>query len=99
MSLVIEIKVIPNASRVRWDLDGNGRLKCYIKSPPVDGKANTELIALLSKAVGIGKRDIEILGGLTSRTKRICLQVDLSFDQLLEKLGIERQLGLLNNDS
>ena len=99
MSLVIEVKVIPNASRNRWDLDAGGKLKCYLKSPPVDGKANIELINLLSKIVGIPKRDIEILSGLTDRHKRVCLSIDLTFNQLLGILGIERQLTFADTNS
>ena len=96
MSLVVEIKVIPNASKARWTVDGNRKLKCYLKSPPVDGKANSELIDLLRSALKLTKKDIEIVSGLTGRQKRVALATSLTWDQLLNKLGLEQQLTLVD---
>jgi uncharacterized protein len=94
MSSVFDIKVTPSSGRQQWSLDKNGTLKCFLKSPPEKGKANKELIELLSKALSIPKKEIEIIGGLTSRQKRVTIPVTISFEELLKKLGIERQQTL-----
>jgi hypothetical protein len=44
-----------------------------LQSPPTDGKANKELIALLSKRYSVPKSQITIKSGLTSRQKAIDL--------------------------
>ena len=48
----------------------------YLKSPPVDGKANEELIKLLAKKFDVAKSDIRIKSGLSSRQKLIEIDTD-----------------------
>ncbi|MCO4755330.1 MAG: YggU family protein [Bacteriovoracaceae bacterium] len=49
----------------------DGRLKIKLSSPPVDGKANKELIKYLSKLTNIPKSSFEIIRGFTSKQKDI----------------------------
>ncbi|MGI9056556.1 MAG: DUF167 domain-containing protein, partial [Pyrinomonadaceae bacterium] len=49
----------------------DGALKVKLKSPPVDGAANAELVKVLSKTFGVSKSEIEIIGGQTSKLKQI----------------------------
>lgn len=51
----------------------DGQLKVRLKAPPVNGKANAELIQFLSKLIGIPKKKIKILGGESSRNKKVQL--------------------------
>lgn len=70
-STVIVIKVVPRASRsevVGW---ADGILKVRLTSPPVDGAANSELVRLIAKRVGVARSNVEITGGLTSRNKTL----------------------------
>ncbi len=53
--------------------EGQWALKIALTAPPVDGKANTALIALLAKTFGLAKRDVEIEHGQSERVKRILL--------------------------
>lgn len=46
-------------------------LKIRLAAPPVDGKANTALIAFLAAKVGAGRTAVELVSGQTSRTKRV----------------------------
>jgi uncharacterized protein len=45
------------------------RLKIRVAAPPVDGGANETLVAFLSKKLGIPKSSIEIIRGLSSKSK------------------------------
>lgn len=94
MALVIEVKVIPSSGRVMWKLEADDRLKCYLKSPPEKGKANKELLGLLAKALKLPVSACTILSGATSRLKRVRIDTQLSFNELLGLLGIERQMRL-----
>jgi len=94
MSLTVSLKVVPSSGRNAWMLDTSGHLKCYLKNPPEKGKANKELITLLAQALDIPKSDVEIIGGLASRKKRLKINLDISFDELVQKLGIEQQQKL-----
>ena len=42
-----------------------------LKSPPIDGKANEELIALVAQRFACPKSAVSIKSGVTSRMKRI----------------------------
>lgn len=94
MTCIIEIKVVPNASRFRWKLDAAGRIVAYITSPPVDGKANKELVDRLSKDLGLPKKAIVIAYGETGRLKRLSLEGLDSRDQVLALLRLEAQMLL-----
>ena len=47
----------------------DGTWVARVKSPPVDGKANTELIALVAAQFGIGRSQVSIKSGASARTK------------------------------
>ena len=68
---VLQIKVKPNSQQQRIAEKPDGTLTVYLKSPPVDGKANKELIALLAKKLDVPKSQIRIKSGLASRSKLI----------------------------
>ncbi|MGQ9675011.1 MAG: DUF167 domain-containing protein [Chloroflexota bacterium] len=44
-------------------------LRVKVAAPPVEGRANTALIAFLAKHLGVRKGDIDIVAGHTSRDK------------------------------
>lgn len=46
-------------------------LKIRLAAPPVDGKANACLVAFLAERLGVPKSRIELVGGETSRAKRL----------------------------
>ena len=91
MAVTIVVNVIPSSGRVGFFLDKAGRLKCHLKSAPEKGKANNELIGLLAKTLGLPRQDIEIVGGLISRSKRLRISASLTEEQIKAKLGLERQ--------
>lgn len=65
----IQVKVKPNAKQQRILEADDGSLTVYLKSPPVDGKANAELIQLLAKKYNVPKSRVSIKSGLSSKTK------------------------------
>lgn len=91
MACILEIKVIPQSGRVAFIAEPSGRIRAYLKSPPVDGKANKELLKVLAKGLLIPVTDISIVTGLTSRIKRIRITGDLSFEEVVARLGLSVQ--------
>ena len=63
--------MIPRAGRSGFAGLREGALLVKLAAAPVDGAANDELIALLAKILRIPKRDISLVSGERSRTKRI----------------------------
>ena len=96
MSVILEIKVTPSSGRQRIVVDPTGtRIKVYLKSPPEDGKANRELTGFLAKSLGCRLAQVDILSGATSRTKRVKIDLSLTREEVLSKLGFALQTTLI----
>lgn len=67
----IQVKVKPNAKKSSLEQGEDGVWLAHLKSPPVDGKANEELIELVARAFGRRKADVTIVGGASARLKRL----------------------------
>lgn len=65
------VRVQPRASRSGVAGVQAGSLRVRLTAPPVDGAANEALVELLADLLGVQKRTISIVGGMTSRTKVI----------------------------
>ncbi|MBW4477715.1 MAG: DUF167 domain-containing protein [Tolypothrix brevis GSE-NOS-MK-07-07A] len=66
-----KVKVKPNSKQEKIEEQPDGSLTVHLKSPPVDGKANEELIKLLSEKFDVPKSYIRIKSGLSSRQKLV----------------------------
>lgn len=69
--VTIAVQVVPRATRnevagVQGDL-----LKVRITAPPVEGAANEALLAFLAKALGLRRRDVELVSGEHARRKLV----------------------------
>lgn len=51
----------------------DGTIKIKLTSPPIDGKANEELVRFLAAIIQIPKTNIEIISGQTNKNKLIVL--------------------------
>jgi uncharacterized protein (TIGR00251 family) len=86
---VLDIWVIPRSSRQRIVIDDNDTIKVYLHTPPVEGRANSECVSLLSKKLGIAKSRLSIEKGERGRRKRILI-VGLSSEEVLSILREDR---------
>jgi uncharacterized protein len=68
---MLTVKVKPNSKHQSIQEQSDGSLIVHLKSPPVDGKANQELIVLLAKKFKVSKSAIVIKSGLSSRNKLV----------------------------
>lgn len=69
--LNLRVKVKPNARASALEQLEDGTWRALLKSPPVDGKANAELIALVAERFGCRKADVEIRSGAAGRMKLV----------------------------
>lgn len=68
---ILKIKVEPRSSRSEVVGPYGEALKVKLTSPPVEGKANKELVELLAKKFGIPKKDVAIISGQSSKNKTV----------------------------
>ena len=85
-AITFTVRVVPRSSRSEIVGEMDGALKVRLTSPPVDGAANAELIKLVAKKLGVSNSAVEIIGGQTSKTKRLRV-AGVSAEQVRDRLG------------
>ncbi|MBM7515468.1 DUF167 domain-containing protein [Nocardioides nitrophenolicus] len=75
---LLAVRVQPGASRTGAagpaGVDG-AELKVRLSSPPVDGRANAELVRWLAKELGVPRSAVTLVRGQTSRSKVLRIAV------------------------
>ncbi|MBS0200712.1 MAG: DUF167 domain-containing protein [Proteobacteria bacterium] len=70
----LQLKVKPNARTQSLVQGDDGVWLAQLKSPPVDGKANAELIKLLADHFDCRRADITIKAGAGGRMKLVTIK-------------------------
>ncbi|HXT33399.1 MAG TPA: DUF167 domain-containing protein [Vicinamibacterales bacterium] len=82
----LDIRVIPRSPRTSVDGMRGAAILVRLAAPPVDGAANDALIAFLSAALDLPRRQITIVSGERSRDKRVRIagiETDAAISRLL----------------
>lgn len=69
----IQVKVKPNARASTLEQLADGTWLAALKAPPVDGKANAELIALVARQFHQPRSRVSIRTGASGRLKRVMI--------------------------
>lgn len=94
MPVIITVRARPGSSRQKMTIDAQGIIKIFVVSKPEKGKANEEIISFLAKALSCAKKEIIIVSGLTSKTKKIVLLTMDTEKELFTSLKLDRQTDL-----
>jgi uncharacterized protein len=68
---IIQVKVKPNARASALEEQDDGTWLARIKAPPVDGKANAELVLVVAEHFGVRKGAVTIKSGAGGRMKLV----------------------------
>jgi len=71
----LSIKVHPGARTSALEENDDGPWRASLKSPPVDGKANAELIELVARRFGCARAAVSIRSGAGARLKRVRVEL------------------------
>lgn len=75
--VVIALEVSPNAKRDRFP-DGYNpwrrSIGCAITAPPLDGRANRAVLALIADVLGTRKTGVELIAGAATSHKRVLVR-------------------------
>jgi uncharacterized protein len=79
--LVVTVRLTPKGGRDSIDgivrlSDGSMVLKARVAAAPTEGEANDALIRLLARILHVPPRDVTLVGGATSRVKRVLIKGD-----------------------
>ena len=71
--ITIQVKVKPSSRLSSLEQGSDGIWLARLKSPPVDGKANAELVGLIADQFACRKADVTIRSGAGGRMKLISI--------------------------
>jgi uncharacterized protein len=79
--LVVSVRLTPKGGSDSIDgtgtlSDGRAVLQARVRAAPSEGEANTALLRLIAKALGVPARDVRLEAGATARLKRIRIEGD-----------------------
>lgn len=72
--IIIHVRVQPRSFRRTIEIEGE-KLRVRLKSPPIDNKANEELVEFVAEELGVKKSSVTIIKGLSSREKVLLIRM------------------------
>jgi uncharacterized protein (TIGR00251 family) len=77
--LLVTVRLTPKGGRDAIDgieqlADGRMVLKARVRAAPSEGEANTALVGLLARTIGIASRRIGLVSGAATRIKRVKIE-------------------------
>jgi hypothetical protein len=81
------VRAKPRASKDRIRGLKEGMLEVSVMAPPVDGKANRAICAVLAKALGLSVSSVRVVSGESARIKRVEVS-GLGWDDVARRLGL-----------
>lgn len=72
-ALFVDVKAFPRSGRQAVEREGD-LLKVRLKSAPVDGAANAEIVGIFAKLFRVPKSAVSIVRGETSRQKTVKIE-------------------------
>jgi len=81
----IDVRLKPRASKCAIKVSGPKSVEVAVTSPPVDNRANEQLIEFLADVLGVCKSSLSIIKGGHSRNKVVDVAgvTDVEIEQLL----------------
>ncbi len=86
MTATLSVRVQARASRNKVDVSPEGEVRIYVTAAPEAGKANDATIAMLAKALGVGRRSVTLVKGHTVRDKVFSIE-GLDTDEAIPRLA------------
>lgn len=69
MKAILKIFAVPKSRKCAVCGTRGDAIKIQITAPPIEGRANKEIISFVAKVIGVGRKDIAIKSGESGRYK------------------------------
>lgn len=73
-ALLISVRAKPRSPRSALELESAGTWIARLRSSPVDGKANAELVRLVASQFGCSRSLVSVVCGASARLKRVRIE-------------------------
>jgi uncharacterized protein len=75
-ALILSVRLTPKGGRDAIDgierlADGRSVLKVRVRAPASEGEANAALVKLIARTLGVARRDVSVIAGLSGRRKSL----------------------------
>ena len=84
---VVRLRVVAGARRTELAGTAGGALRVRVAAPPVQGRANSAVLAYLAGILGLRPRDLEIAAGERGRDKLVLVR-GRTPEQVGARLGV-----------
>jgi len=83
--ITFQVKVVPAGSKTSIEGIYGDMLKVKLSAAPEKGKANEALLEFLAERLGVKRKFVKIVSGLTSKVKQVAIE-RMSQQEFLDKL-------------
>jgi len=83
--IIFQVKVVPAGSKTSIEGIYGDMLKVKLSAAPEKGKANEALIEFLAEKLGVKRKFVKIVSGLTSKVKQVAVE-QMTQQDFLDKL-------------
>ena len=88
-SATFSVRVMPRSAREEVAGVSGGDVRIRLTSPPVENRANEDLVRFLSRALDVPRRRVELVAGLRGRRKIVQVQ-GMTRPEIFRRLGLEQ---------
>jgi hypothetical protein len=85
--VLLRIRVQPRASRTEVVGLHGDRVRIRLSSPPIDGRANEELICFLAERLDVPRSTVRLVSGQSSRSKIVVINGGV-LQEVAARLGL-----------
>ena len=86
------VRVLPRSSKEEVAGFSEGTARIRLTAPPLENRANEALIRFLSKALGVHRRQVELVTGARGRNKIVRVQ-GITEEEPFRRLGLRQSRG------
>lgn len=87
MTGTILVRVVPRSSREEVAGFSDGAVRIRLTAPPLENRANEALVRFLSRALGIPRRQVELVSGERGRNKVVRVH-GMIREEIYRRLGV-----------
>lgn len=93
-TLILTLRIQPDARRNAFAGLHDGALKVRVMAPPIEGRANRELIEFLAEAFGTAKTNVSLLRGASGRNKTASIHAPVRIPAEVSALAPDLRLDV-----
>jgi uncharacterized protein (TIGR00251 family) len=71
---LVQLTIRSDAKETRAEGEFDGRLKLFVKAPPIEGRVNQAIVQSIASSVGVPASHVNLVSGLKSKKKSVTIE-------------------------